>query len=123
MHTADDQTWSPRYPWLWAALVFALGTLALAYPALGGGFLVTPISDQYIGGRYPFAEEGRIGRWRRSWRNASRPRGRIDIPEPRLVFGPSLPDSHHHTRMNPPEHSRRQRHFRNATRAYATTGT
>ena len=42
----------PRYEFAWAALVFALCTLALAYPALTGGFLVNPMSDQYIGG-YP----------------------------------------------------------------------
>lgn len=72
------------------------------------GYHTAGLSDQYIGGRYPFAEEGRIGGWRRSWRNASRPRGRIDVPEPRFVFGPGRPNSRHHTRMNPAEHSRRQ---------------
>jgi hypothetical protein len=40
-------------------------------------------------------------------RHASRPR-RIDIPELRFVFGPNLPDSRHHTRLNPAERSRRQ---------------
>jgi hypothetical protein len=35
---------------LWAALTYALCTLALAWPALAGGFLVNPRSDQYIGG-------------------------------------------------------------------------
>jgi hypothetical protein len=35
---------------LWAALTYALCTLALAWPALTGGFLVNPHSDQYIGG-------------------------------------------------------------------------
>ena len=34
----------------WAALFFALATLALAYPALSGQFLVNPHSDQYIAG-------------------------------------------------------------------------
>jgi hypothetical protein len=34
----------------WAALAFALATLALAYPALSGQFLVNAHSDQYIAG-------------------------------------------------------------------------
>jgi hypothetical protein len=34
----------------WAAAVYALATLVLAYPALTGGFLVSGTSDQYIGG-------------------------------------------------------------------------
>ena len=34
----------------WAALCFALATLALAYPAFSGQFLVNPHSDQYIAG-------------------------------------------------------------------------
>lgn len=34
----------------WAALTYALATLALAYPALAGQFLVNPHSDQYIAG-------------------------------------------------------------------------
>ena len=34
----------------WAALTYALATLALAYPALSGQFLVNPRSDQYIAG-------------------------------------------------------------------------
>lgn len=33
-----------------AAAVYAAVTLLLAYPAFGGGFLVSPTSDQYIGG-------------------------------------------------------------------------
>ena len=41
---------APRFAPLWAALTYALCTLALAWPALGGGFLVNPRSDQYIGG-------------------------------------------------------------------------
>ena len=47
--------WEPRYALAWAILACALATLALAYPALGGGFLVSPMSDQYIGG-YPVRE-------------------------------------------------------------------
>lgn len=34
----------------WAALVYAIATLALAYPVLSGRFLVNPHSDQYIAG-------------------------------------------------------------------------
>lgn len=41
---------APRFAPLWAALTYALCTLALAWPALVGGFLVNPRSDQYIGG-------------------------------------------------------------------------
>src|SRR5438552_3729621 len=46
---------APRYASAWAALVYALATLTLAYPALGGSFLVNPGSDQYIAG-YAFRE-------------------------------------------------------------------
>lgn len=45
----------PRYAGAWALLTYALATLSLAWPALGGGFLVNPASDQYIGG-YPVRE-------------------------------------------------------------------
>ncbi len=45
----------PRFAFGWAALVYALGTLSLAYPALAGRFLVNPHSDQYIAG-YAFRE-------------------------------------------------------------------
>jgi hypothetical protein len=41
---------APRLAALWAAVTYALCTLALSWPALGGGFLVNPHSDQYIGG-------------------------------------------------------------------------
>jgi len=41
---------SPRAGMLWAALACALAALALGYPALGGQFLVNPMSDQYIAG-------------------------------------------------------------------------
>ena len=34
----------------WAALTYALATMALAYPALSGLFLVNPRSDQYLAG-------------------------------------------------------------------------
>ena len=46
---------APRFPFGWASLVYALATLTLAYPALGGAFLVNPSSDQYIAG-YAFRE-------------------------------------------------------------------
>ena len=46
---------APRFALAWAALVYALGTLALGYPALAGKFLVSPHSDQYIAG-YAFRE-------------------------------------------------------------------
>jgi hypothetical protein len=40
----------PRLAALWATLTYAVCTMLLAWPALGGGFLVNPRSDQYIGG-------------------------------------------------------------------------
>ncbi|HEU4643902.1 MAG TPA: hypothetical protein VFS44_15740 [Gemmatimonadaceae bacterium] len=46
---------APRFAAAWAALVYALGTLALGFPALAGRFLVNPRSDQYIAG-YAFRE-------------------------------------------------------------------
>ena len=48
---------APRFAGWWAALVYALATLTLAYPALTGAFLVNPRSDQYIAG-YAFREFG-----------------------------------------------------------------
>lgn len=48
--TAPAAAFAPRYALLWALLTYVLCTLILAYPALTGGFLVTPVSDQYIGG-------------------------------------------------------------------------
>lgn len=41
---------APRLAALWATATYALCTLMLAWPALSGGFLVNPRSDQYIGG-------------------------------------------------------------------------
>ncbi|HET7614859.1 MAG TPA: hypothetical protein VFK26_13140 [Gemmatimonadaceae bacterium] len=41
---------APRFASAWAALVYAVATLSLAYPALAGRFLVNPHSDQYIAG-------------------------------------------------------------------------
>src|SRR5215216_2975341 len=46
----DPASGPTRFAGAWAALVYAVCTLALAYPALAGGFLVSPISDQFIGG-------------------------------------------------------------------------
>ena len=46
---------APRFAAGWAALVYAVATLTLAYPALTGAFLVNPRSDQYIAG-YAFRE-------------------------------------------------------------------
>ncbi len=46
---------APRRPLLWAALFSAVATMFLAWPALGGAFLVNPNSDQYIAG-YSFRE-------------------------------------------------------------------
>src|SRR5215216_7893619 len=40
----------PRLAAAWATLTYAVCTMLLAWPALGGGFLVNPRSDQYIGG-------------------------------------------------------------------------
>ena len=46
---------APRYAFAWAVLACVLAALTLAYPALSGGFLVNPVSDQYIAG-YSFRE-------------------------------------------------------------------
>ncbi|MDQ3810831.1 MAG: hypothetical protein M3336_11120, partial [Chloroflexota bacterium] len=43
---------APRFALGWAALVYALSTLSLVYPALAGGFLVNPLSDQFSGYAY-----------------------------------------------------------------------
>ncbi len=48
--TPSSDTDGPRYALAWAALACVILTLVLGYPALTGGFLVTPPSDQYIGG-------------------------------------------------------------------------
>ena len=48
---------APRFALGWAALVYAACVLALGYPALGGGFLVSPHSDQMLAG-YAFREFG-----------------------------------------------------------------
>lgn len=53
----QDQTWmsSARAEWWLSVAVIIAAAMTLAYPALGGGFLVNPYSDQYIAG-YPFRE-------------------------------------------------------------------
>lgn len=43
---------APRFATAWAGLVYALCTLALMYPALGGAFLNNPSSDQFGGAVY-----------------------------------------------------------------------
>src|SRR5258706_701521 len=48
---------APRFAFGWAAIVYAVATLSLGYPALVGSFLVNPDSDQYIAG-YAFREFG-----------------------------------------------------------------
>jgi hypothetical protein len=40
----------PRFAAAWAALAYAAATMVFAFPALTGAFLVSPTSDQYIGG-------------------------------------------------------------------------
>lgn len=60
-HAADPGTdaaaLTPRHAALLAAAVYAVATLILAYPLLGGQFLVNPSSDQYIAG-YAFRAFG-----------------------------------------------------------------
>src|SRR5688572_24122376 len=53
--TAAPRLPEPRWAAAWAALVYAVATFTLAYPALMGAFLVNPRSDQYIAG-YAFRE-------------------------------------------------------------------
>jgi hypothetical protein len=53
--TAAARLPQPRLATAWAALVYAVATFTLAYPALMGAFLVNPRSDQYIAG-YAFRE-------------------------------------------------------------------
>lgn len=52
---AAPDPWAPRFALGWASLVYAVAALSLSYPALAGGFLVNPHSDQYIAG-YAFRE-------------------------------------------------------------------
>jgi hypothetical protein len=46
---------APRFATGWAAIVYAISTLMLSYPALAGAFLLNPRSDQYKAG-YAFRE-------------------------------------------------------------------
>ncbi|HYW51490.1 MAG TPA: hypothetical protein VE861_12840, partial [Gemmatimonadaceae bacterium] len=55
LHTTD--TIAPRHAWLIALLTCVVGTMLLAWPALGGEFLVNMRSDQYQAG-YSFREFG-----------------------------------------------------------------
>ena len=43
-------TQAPRFALAWAALTYAVASLALGFPALAGRFLVSAHSDQYIAG-------------------------------------------------------------------------
>src|SRR6478736_6499634 len=52
---AAPDPWAPRFALGWVSLVYAIAVLSLGYPALSGGFLVNPHSDQYIAG-YAFRE-------------------------------------------------------------------
>ena len=52
---AIQAQWSPPFAGAWAVLTYALCTVALGLPALGGGFLVNAHSDQFHAG-YPFRE-------------------------------------------------------------------
>ena len=52
---AAPDHWAPRFALGWASFVYGLAVLALGYPAVAGGFLVNPHSDQYIAG-YAFRD-------------------------------------------------------------------
>src|SRR5215218_120984 len=52
---AAPADWAPRFALGWASVVYTIAVMLLAYPALGGQFLVNPHSDQYIAG-YAFRE-------------------------------------------------------------------
>jgi hypothetical protein len=54
---ADVNAAGPRRGGLYAALLYALSTIALGYPALAGKFLAGPNSDQFVAG-YAFREFG-----------------------------------------------------------------
>src|SRR5579862_6053296 len=47
---SDPALDAPVHGLWWAAAVCAVATLIMGYPALGGSWLVSPPSDQYIGG-------------------------------------------------------------------------
>jgi hypothetical protein len=51
--SADDDaggSWAPRRAAIWALAAYSLAACLLGYPVFHGGFLVSPHSDQYIGG-------------------------------------------------------------------------
>ncbi|MEW5915856.1 MAG: hypothetical protein AB1762_05600 [Gemmatimonadota bacterium] len=48
--TRSPSARQPRYARSTAALIYIACALTLAYPALGGGFLINPNSDQYLAG-------------------------------------------------------------------------
>src|SRR3954471_12853336 len=61
---------APRLATVWASLIYVAATLILAYPALGGAFLLNPRSDQYKAGfafREFAAEHLRSGRGFPQW--------------------------------------------------------
>src|SRR5262245_28706377 len=49
-HQTSTMQPAPRFALLWVIAVCVAAMLTLGYPALAGKFLVTPPSDQYIGG-------------------------------------------------------------------------
>jgi hypothetical protein len=51
----DPELAAPRFASAWAALVYAVSTMLLGYPALAGQFLINARSDQYLAG-YAFRE-------------------------------------------------------------------
>ena len=53
--TKSSDPVAPRFATAWSSLVYAVATMLLAYPALGGKFLVNILSDQYKIG-YAFRE-------------------------------------------------------------------
>jgi hypothetical protein len=53
--TSPPELAAPRFATGWAAFVYAVCTMLLAYPALASQFLINPRSDQYIAG-YAFRE-------------------------------------------------------------------
>ena len=82
-HAAPEST-APRFALGWAALVYALSTLSLAYPILAGRFLASPTSDQYLAG-YAFREFGA---------SMLRASGHFPLWNPYLVGGVPCPGCH-----------------------------
>ncbi|MEP6494511.1 MAG: hypothetical protein ABJF01_17635 [bacterium] len=68
--TSPSEISAPPHATLWASFAYAIATITLAYPALGGLFLLNPRSDQYKAG-YAFrqfaAEHLRSGRGFPQW--------------------------------------------------------